>query len=475
MKRTAAALFLGTILALASCGSTENEEGQGGVYAKFDGELERGAVLRILENDTAVKQGYLKELLDGFNEKYKEYGIVAVDANMDEYSDLENDGPYGYGPDILYQANDSLMKYVYGKHITPIPVERLECYSQVDQNAWEAYRSTVGGTTYTFGVPINIQTSLMYYREDLLPEDSDKNGNGTPDMFENWSELYRYSKQIHEANPSKYGYMKSLDDFYFASGYLFSYGGYIFGENGKDPSDIGLDKAEAYKGAKVLRQLASIMNESCIDNSITLNQYSKLAKGEYFATMTTPDVRSLFLDEMSIEYQKEGLTKEEAGKKAEENLKQIPVPKLPKSGDLNDVSGEMVSMKTMGGINGYAMSSYTQYPNAALAFIDYASSYEMVKRRHEILSIATCRADLASEGDDLSKTLFRQLSESKIEIMPSIRETAQIWTPAGTLCKDLANDPYRAAGDQKYVTDEAIRNKLAEVCKQIHEAIYALQ
>ena len=475
MKRTAAALFLGTILALASCGSTENEEGQGGVYAKFDGELERGAVLRILENDTAVKQGYLKELLDGFNEKYKEYGIVAVDANMDEYSDLENDGPYGYGPDILYQANDSLMKYVYGKHITPIPVERLECYSQVDQNAWEAYRSTVGGTTYTFGVPINIQTSLMYYREDLLPEDSDKNGNGTPDMFENWSELYRYSKQIHEADPSKYGYMKSLDDFYFASGYLFSYGGYIFGENGKDPSDIGLDKAEAYKGAKVLRQLASIMNESCIDNSITLNQYSKLAKGEYFATMTTPDVRSLFLDEMSIEYQKEGLTKEEAGKKAEENLKQIPVPKLPKSGDLNDVSGEMVSMKTMGGINGYAMSSYTQYPNAALAFIDYASSYEMVKRRHEILSIATCRADLASEGDDLSKTLFRQLSESKIEIMPSIRETAQIWTPAGTLCKDLANDPYRAAGDQKYVTDEAIRNKLAEVCKQIHEAIYALQ
>ena len=121
------------------------------------------------------------------------------------------------------------------------------------------------------------------------------------------------------------------------------------------------------------------------------------------------------------------------------------------------------------------MSSYTQYPNAALAFIDYASSYEMVKRRHEILSIATCRADLASEGDDLSKTLFSQLSESKIEIMPSIRETAQIWTPAGTLCKDLANDPYRAAGDQKYVTDEAIRNKLAEVCKQIHEAIYALQ
>ena len=50
----------------------------------FDGKLENGAVLRILENDTAVKQGYLKELIAGFNEKYKEYNITAVDAIMDE-------------------------------------------------------------------------------------------------------------------------------------------------------------------------------------------------------------------------------------------------------------------------------------------------------------------------------------------------------------------------------------------------------
>ena len=29
-------------------------------------------VLRILENDTAKKEGYLQELLDAFNEKYKD-------------------------------------------------------------------------------------------------------------------------------------------------------------------------------------------------------------------------------------------------------------------------------------------------------------------------------------------------------------------------------------------------------------------
>ena len=187
MKKLILALSLGLLLPLSACGSNSGNGGQNTVFSKFDGKLENGAVLRILENDTAVKQGYLKELIAGFNEKYKEYNITAVDANMDEYSDLENDGPYGYGPDVLYQANDSLMKYVYGKHIMPIPIDRLECYSKVDQNAWNAYKSTVSGTEYTFGVPINIQASLMYYREDLLPENNDENNNGIPDMLVKYS------------------------------------------------------------------------------------------------------------------------------------------------------------------------------------------------------------------------------------------------------------------------------------------------
>lgn len=64
---------------------------------KFTGELEHNVKLRILENDTAKEQGYLKELLEAFNKEYASYGIEAVDANMDQYTDLEVGGPYGYG------------------------------------------------------------------------------------------------------------------------------------------------------------------------------------------------------------------------------------------------------------------------------------------------------------------------------------------------------------------------------------------
>ena len=234
----------------------------------FNGELERNVTIQVLENDTAIAQGYFDELIAAFNEAYADYGITAVDANMDQYLDLANDGPYGYGPDVLYQANDVIMKYVEGKHVYPLPVEELECYEQIPDAAWQAYETEVDGKTYICGVPVNVQAGMLYYRKDLLPEnwetEWDDNGNDIPDMVETWNDMYEFSLERHAENPSQYGYMKSLNDMYFSSGFLFSYGGYIFGDNNTDPSDIGLAAGDAEKGAWVLSQLASTMNEECI-------------------------------------------------------------------------------------------------------------------------------------------------------------------------------------------------------------------
>ena len=118
-------IVMGTLGLIAAGVASEGSE-------KFTGEIERNVTLRILENDTAKEQGYLKELLDAFNAEYAEYGIKAVDANMDQFTDLETGGPYGYGPDVLYQANDAIMKYVDGtrKHILPLPMQILPQHNQ---------------------------------------------------------------------------------------------------------------------------------------------------------------------------------------------------------------------------------------------------------------------------------------------------------------------------------------------------------
>lgn len=106
----------------AACGG-RSDGGQTFTYeqvmAKFNGEIEQNATIRVLDNQMAIETGHLKEVLAAFNEEYKEYNVNAVDANMDQYIDLEQNGPDGYGPDVLYQANDMLMRYAEGGHVLP--------------------------------------------------------------------------------------------------------------------------------------------------------------------------------------------------------------------------------------------------------------------------------------------------------------------------------------------------------------------
>ena len=230
--------------------------GLASMVSSCDTPQDEQVIIRVLENDYAKKNGYLQVLLDAFNETYKDSNVVAVDADMDEYSDLENDGPYGYGPDVLYQANDVLMKYVDGHHIYPINIEGLECFEQIPENAWNAYKADNNGQTVYCGVPVNVQQPLLYYRKDQLPDNWktqwDANHNDLPDMVEFWNEMYRYSQQIRQADKSKFGFALQMNNEYFNSGFLFSYGGYVFGDNNTDDTDIGLSSGDAKLGAKVI-------------------------------------------------------------------------------------------------------------------------------------------------------------------------------------------------------------------------------
>ena len=119
-KKEVALLLLTAVLAAAGCadekttGENTTESGSAAAVSGssvFDGKLEENVTIRVLENDTAISKGYFDELITAFNEAYADQGITAVDANMDQYLDLANDGPYGYGPDVLYQANDVIMQY----------------------------------------------------------------------------------------------------------------------------------------------------------------------------------------------------------------------------------------------------------------------------------------------------------------------------------------------------------------------------
>ena len=457
------------------------------VMSRFNGQLETGAVIKVLENDTAVELGYVDHLIAAFNEKYKDQGISAERMNVDQYSDLATDGPYGYGPDVWYQANDILMKYADNQHLLPLPILDMECYSKIPQSAWNAYAKDLNGETFYCGVPLNVQSGMLYYIESSLPEnwktDWDVNSNGVPDFFETYTALYAYSELCKQGGqPTQYGYLDETVDTYFMSGYLMTFGAYIFGDNGRDASDIGLNKGDAVKGARMIRQWAGEMNNTeVLDTAFSSAAYQYLADRVMLCTVTTPDVYRMFIRSMVYTG---NWTKEEA----EADLKVITVPRLPVSGDLSadkweDTVTNMDTLTTetymMGGINGYGISAYTECPNASLAFVEFATSYEESVERNKYLGVAPARSDAAetiAATDPVVGILFDRLDRGIINIMPAITEIGQIWTPAGSFLVDISTDPYREARGEElmFATDADIQAGLDRLVGQIHDAIQTL-
>ncbi len=489
------ALAMAMVLTLfAGCGEKDNAGGHvqtsdmyEQVMSRFDGKLEEGTVVKVLENDTAIELGYVDQLIAAFNEAYKDKGISAERMNIDQYSDLATDGPYGYGPDVWYQANDILMKYADNQHLLPLPVYDMDCYEQIPQNAWNAYAKEMNGETFYCGVPLNVQSGMLYYIESMLPEnwetEWDVNANGTPDFFETYTALYAYSELCKEGGqPTKYGYLDETVDTYFMSGYLMSNGAYIFGDNGKNAGDIGLAAGDAYKGAKMIQQWAGEMNNTeVLDTAFSSAAYQYLADGVMLCTITTPDVSRMFIRSMVSS----GKWTEEEAKK---DLKMVTVPKLPVSADLTsdkwqdtitDMDNLTKEMTMMGGINGYGISAYTKCPNASLAFVEFATSYEQAILRNEYLGVAPARGDAAktiAETDSTVGILFDKLDRGYISIMPAITEIGQLWTPAESFFIDLSTDPYRAErGETRlYETDEQIHGGLERLVGQIRDAIETL-
>ena len=183
---------------------------------------------------------------------------------------------------------------------------------------------------------------------------------------------------------------------------------------------------------------------------------------------------STFIDELTKTYMGEGLDQAAAEEKAVENLVMTGLPKLPESGDLSDESAGLIDSKAMGGINGYAISAYTQYPNACLAFVEFATGYDMIMKRSEMLGIAPARADAAQAAGETSQQLFDRLEQGNIIIMPSVKAVGQIWTPGQTFFIDLAKDVFRPESEKKYTDLSAMKQGLEEMSQQIYDAIHTL-
>ena len=129
----------------------------------------------------------------------------------------------------------------------------------------------------------------------------------------------------------------------------------------------------------------------------------------------------------------------------------------------------------MGGVNGYAISAYTNYPNASLAFINFATSYENIVKRYEMLGIVPTREDVVKEIGGVTEAVYENLENDNIVLMPSNAAVSQIWTPTQTFFADITKDVFRSESDKKYKTNEDLKQGLEKVTQQISDAIHTLE
>ena len=105
---------------------------------------------------------------------------------------------------------------------------------------------TVGGKVY--GAPAVIESLVLYYNKDLIKE--------APKTFADLENLAKDSKYAFAGEEGKTtAFLADWTNFYYAYGLLAGNGAYVFGDNGKDPKDIGLANDGAIAGINYAKNL----------------------------------------------------------------------------------------------------------------------------------------------------------------------------------------------------------------------------
>ena len=98
---------------------------------------------------------------------------------------------------------------------------------------------TNGGKVY--GAPAVIETLVLYYNKDLVSE--------APKTFGDLENLAKDSKYDFASEPGKTtAFLADWTNFYYTYGLLSGNGGYVFGKDGTDPKDIGLNNQGSIDG-----------------------------------------------------------------------------------------------------------------------------------------------------------------------------------------------------------------------------------
>ncbi len=361
------------------------------------GELKPEEGAKLLVWESADQKGFIEEVAKAFKEKYGvdvEWADVGPDKSMGQ---IITDGPAGLGADVFAAVHDRTGSGAAAGVIMPNDVFEADTKALMSETAINAV--THEGVLY--GYPYSVETTAVYYNKDLIPE-----------VPADWNGVIEFAKTFNKPAENKYAYMWPAGNGYWSFGFFGGYGAYVFGANGTDPNDIGMNSESAVEAGKFFQ---------------TLNQILPFKTGDI-----SDDVRRSLFEQGTLAMNVSGPWDKETFKGLVKNLGVTTYPTLP--------NGQ--PMKPFSGVKAYYVNAHSKYPIAARLFAQMASSEEFQKKNYQMTGVLPAAKALAEDpdikADPFTVTFLKQFENSVP--MPAIPEMANYWVPMESALASIWND-----------------------------------
>lgn len=389
-----------------------------------------GAVATSAQEKTLIvsagdESKYLKNHIEKFE---KEYGVKVelLDADMFEKLDgLALDGPAGSGPDVLVAPYDRIGSLAQAGMIREVSLNEDANYDDTDKQ-----QVTTDGKIY--GAPAVIETVVMYYNKDLISE--------APKTFDELRELTKDEKYAFEGEEGKStAFLAQWTNFYHAYGLIAGYGGYVFGENGTNPDELGLNSEGAIEGITYATDwFQNVWPQGMLDVS---------SVGDFVSQQFTSGKTAVIID---------GPWQAASYKDAGVNYGVAKIPTLPNGEDY----------KPFAGGKGWVISEFTEQEELAQQFLNWVTSEEiqdvMYEEVGQVPANQVSRKKAADAGSDLTTAVIDVYKTA--QPMPNIPQMSEVWSGAENLMFDAGSgnmSPKEAADQAVELIKQSIEQKFS--------------
>ena len=391
MKRTIlrSAAVLGTVgfasLLLVACGGK-----------KEDSSSAKNELTVYVDNGY---KSYMEEAAKAFEkESGTKVNIKTGDA-LGGLDKLSLDNQSGKAPDVMMAPYDRVGGLGNDGQLAEVTLNK-------DSKTDKTTESLVTNGGKVYGAPAVIETLVLYYNKDLLQE--------APKTFGELEELAKDSKyDFADEDGKNTAFLADWTNFYYAYGLLSGNGGYVFGKDGTDPKDVGLNNQGAIDGIEYAK-----------------TWYAKWPKGLQDTKGAANFIQTQFQEGKTAAII-DGPWKASSLKEAKVNYGVATIPTLP--------NGKAYS--AFGGGKAWVIPAGANHPEAAQKFVDFLTSTDQQKafydKTNEVPANTEAREYAVGKNDELTTAVVKQFENA--QPMPNISEMSTVWDPAATMLFDAVS------------------------------------